>query len=319
MINPKFFVNEYGFALRKLILENYSINLIVDIGQFNVFDRKSTYPCISFYSKEFDESNEIQFFGESQIEINKTLQKISLTKPRIYSQKELLKDTKDFKWIFNGSALIDSILEKIENTNYKVCDLYICHRGLANDKVDFRSNGKYQGIKSPQVKKYEIKKSSLPLNFINKELENKFTKVFSNELIILPRTVLSLIATLKDDSQIILDRIYYLQQKDNQKTSNKFILALLNSKLINFWFEINYKSTKINGGYFDLRGVQIESIPLKIPTEKQEKPIVQLVEKVTSLKEENKNAMELEDEIDILVYDLYGLTQEERKIIKERS
>ena len=29
--------------------------------------------------------------------------------------------------------------------------------------------------------------------------------------------------------------------------------------------------------------------------------------------------MELEDEIDILVYDLYGLTQEERKIIKERS
>ena len=98
-----------------------------------------------------------------------------------------------------------------------------------------------------------------------------------------------------------------------------FILALLNSKLINFWFEINYKSTKINGGYFDLRGVQIESIPLKIPTEKQEKPIVQLVEKVTSLKEENKNAMELEDEIDILVYDLYGLTQEERKIIKERS
>ena len=61
------------------------------------------------------------------------------------------------------------------------------------------------------------------------------------------------------------------------------------------------------------------SIPLPIVNEAGQKPITIIVEKIISLKTANLSAdtSALESEIDRLVYQLYGLTEEEIKIIEE--
>jgi hypothetical protein len=315
-INPKYFVNEYGTALRKLILENFTINLIVDVGQFNVFENASTYPCINLYTKKLDKNNKIEYYGKEQIEI---VDKLIVKNPRFYLQNQFT-ETENYKFIFNGNALFDSILSKIEFESETIKNLFNCQRGLPNNKIEYNEHGNYLGIKSFQIKKYSIDQQSEKININETKNEEKITKLFSNELILLPRTVLNLTATLKVDSRIILDRIYFLIRKNN-KLSNMYVVAILNSKLINFWFELNYNSTKVRGNYFDLRGTQIETIPIKIISKLEQKPFIKLVDKILKIKEQNpkSNTLDLEQEIDTLVYKLYDLTEKEIQIIENAT
>jgi type II restriction/modification system DNA methylase subunit YeeA len=64
--------------------------------------------------------------------------------------------------------------------------------------------------------------------------------------------------------------------------------------------------------------VFFEQIKVKQITEKEEKPFQKLVTEILKLKEENSSndTSKLEREIDLLVYQLYGLTEEEIKIIE---
>ncbi len=64
---------------------------------------------------------------------------------------------------------------------------------------------------------------------------------------------------------------------------------------------------------------KIELLPIKIPTVDQESKITILVDQILAQKRDNPKAdtSELEREIDELVYGLYGLTEEEIKIIEE--
>ena len=313
-INPKYFVNEYGTELRKLVLENYSINLIVDVGQFNVFNNAATYPCINLFSKYFDVNNVIEYYGKKQIEIDKEL---TVRNP-IFIKQNKFTTIEKYKFIFNENPLFDCILEKISNNSTIIKNLFECRRGLPNNKIIFEESGKYLGIKSFQIKKYCIENNFEKINFSDTNVEKKYCKIFSKEMILLPRTTLKLTATLKSDTNIILDRIYFLQSQ-NKILSNKYVLALLNSKLINFWFEVNYNSTKIRGNYFDLRGNQIENIPIKTISKTQQKPFIKLAENILENKTKNKETLNLENEIDNLVYQIYELTDEEIEIVENAA
>jgi hypothetical protein len=110
------------------------------------------------------------------------------------------------------------------------------------------------------------------------------------------------------------------------------VLGLLNSKLIDFYYRYKYSQTHISGGYFAINGKQIDSLPIKLVPESQQQSLIHLVGDMLSL---NKRLNELGDkqtnerqkveddikktdaEIDELVYRLYGITDEEKKVIEE--
>lgn len=88
----------------------------------------------------------------------------------------------------------------------------------------------------------------------------------------------------------------------------------------------------LGGGYLDLRGVQIGQLPIKNTLESQQQPIIKLVDKMLSLNNRineigNKKTDErakieeeikkTDNEIDELVYKIYGITEEEKKIIED--
>lgn len=60
-------------------------------------------------------------------------------------------------------------------------------------------------------------------------------------------------------------------------------------------------------------------IPLKTPSESQQKSFIDLVDKIFSAKQKNPNAdtSTLERQIDIMVYELYGLTPDEIAIVED--
>ncbi len=96
----------------------------------------------------------------------------------------------------------------------------------------------------------------------------------------------------------------------------KYILGLLNSKLYYVWL---YNRGKRKGENLELCQKPLSEIPIKKATPSQQQQIVDLVNKILATKKTDFNAdtSALEREIDGLVYGLYGLTEEEVKVIEK--
>jgi type I restriction-modification system DNA methylase subunit len=92
----------------------------------------------------------------------------------------------------------------------------------------------------------------------------------------------------------------------------KFLMAIMNSSIA---FEFLQSVRKSNT---DLYPDDWKKLPIPEATPEQQKPIIELVDKILTIKYENKTAdvSKLEAEINDRVAHLYGLTDEEMKIIK---
>ena len=97
--------------------------------------------------------------------------------------------------------------------------------------------------------------------------------------------------------------------------NDKFLVGLLNSKM--GWWLISKYCTAIQNGY-QLIWKYFGQIPIPIVTEENKAPVEELVNQILIIKASNPNAdtIELENQIDQLVYGLYGITEEERGIIE---
>ena len=98
----------------------------------------------------------------------------------------------------------------------------------------------------------------------------------------------------------------------------EFILGVLNSKLI--FSIIKDKSALFSGGYYRFTTDFMEPLPIKLPANKKEETIsgkiAMLVKEIMRLKKKNEDTKELEGKIDEAVFELYGITDKERKIIE---
>jgi adenine-specific DNA-methyltransferase len=92
----------------------------------------------------------------------------------------------------------------------------------------------------------------------------------------------------------------------------KYLLALLNSKLGEYWFNTNGKKRGVG---VDIGVKVFRQFPVKIAAEGIQKSLVNLVDKALGLKEDNidSETIGIENEIDKIVFELYGLTEDEKK------
>lgn len=92
-----------------------------------------------------------------------------------------------------------------------------------------------------------------------------------------------------------------------QGLDTKYILALLNSTVLQFYFRSTFSTMKI------LRS-QLEELPLAIPSPNQQKRIIGLVDLLLKEKEEAK-LHSYQEKIDNLVYQIYQVTPEEIQLM----
>jgi hypothetical protein len=99
-------------------------------------------------------------------------------------------------------------------------------------------------------------------------------------------------------------------KNDNKDYNLKYLLALLNSRLLDYYFK----------SYGKLMDYRYEYYPgpvgnIRIKKSSNQDKFISLVDKILTLKSEGKNSTSLEQEIDNLVYKLYELTYDEVKVI----
>ena len=98
-------------------------------------------------------------------------------------------------------------------------------------------------------------------------------------------------------------------------TTDKVLVAILNSKM--GWWLISKYCTAIQNGY-QLIWNYFGQIPIPIYHDHQAKPIIAIVDEILSIKKTAPEAdtIKMQTGIDLLVYKLYGLTEDEIRIVE---
>ncbi len=219
--------------------------------------------------------------------------------------------TKNTKYIFKAT---DCVIERMKRSTLSfgaICDGYKgdVNLGLKKDYfTNYKDENTLPLIRGIQIAQYLY----IPgdeycyINALSKNHSNKERIVFQEV------SNMGLVQRLKGTilkNVICGDTCNLLFSKDN-RFDNRTILSVLNSKAVNYYFKYFNQTNHVPIG-------EIRKIPFPaIPIPKQNK-LTDLVDQILSAKKANPSAdtSALEQQIDLLVYHLYGLTYDEVLIV----
>jgi hypothetical protein len=110
---------------------------------------------------------------------------------------------------------------------------------------------------------------------------------------------------------------YGIILKNKNREEYLVLLGILNSKLMEFFIKQN--SPKYGGSYFKYHTQYLENIPIIEIKNRERNTLVEIVNKILKLKK-NDNSKEiiiLEQELDHLIYKLYGISEFEQEVVEK--
>ena len=104
----------------------------------------------------------------------------------------------------------------------------------------------------------------------------------------------------------------------------RYITALLNSKLITYFYKVYFNSLSLSGGYLRIGPPQIKEIPIAKPDNSVRIELVEIVEKImTIMNNFQDSAIDelcyLKENINKKVYKIYGLTEREIELVEREE
>ena len=167
------------------------------------------------------------------------------------------------------------------------------------------------------MKKYQIHWEDTYLPHYSDEYF-RLADFFDNELIYLRRVDSMLEATISERIRYGFNKnVYGLKVSGGHNLKIKYILACINSKALDFYYKKKF-STKKTDVFPEIQTYLYEQLPIPQATKSEQDEIIGIVDQILAAKKSNSNAntSTLEREIDGLVYGLYGLTEEEVKVVE---
>ncbi len=135
-------------------------------------------------------------------------------------------------------------------------------------------------------------------------------KRFEQPKVLVRDTGGGLMATYDNDNYYVKDVIIIEDEHCNESIL-KVLAALLNSKTLRWYYETSFPTLHVQRD-------ELAALPIpKSVFETELRPIINFVDQILAAKKANPQAdtREMEQEIDLLVYHLYGLTYEEVLIV----
>lgn len=147
-------------------------------------------------------------------------------------------------------------------------------------------------------------------------LRPRRTKLFENPKILIRQTANRIIAAYDDQGWYCLKSGIIVQLPDNSEIQYFYLLALLNSKLMDFIYrDLVNEDNRI---FPEVKPIQLFKLPIKIANKLEQAPIIDRVAKILSAPDAPE-VPQLEAEIDQLVYALYGLTADEIALVEGKK
>ena len=305
-ITPRFWlVNESLESMRKYFLQN--INLL-SLSESNPFTRAKTENVISEIQLCAPKQNTIKHCKETD-EIFYFVDNID---------KEIFALNAKCEIVFNVDKPTIALFDKICKNKITLKNIMQTKRGAEYGK-DFIKKFR-KGIKillGGEVKAYSIEWDK---SFVDSELKDikRLSEFFKQkDLIYLRRVDKRLSASIGGESYAFTKNIYGIKITD-KKYNPKFILGLLNSKLLNFYYLRRF-TTKKEEIFPEIQTYLYEQLPIPKLNAKNKKiadKVANLVDKILESKSKDADSTTLESQVDDLVYQLYELSDSEKAIIK---
>ncbi|MFP6231287.1 class I SAM-dependent DNA methyltransferase [Helicobacter pylori] len=224
-------------------------------------------------------------------------------------------------------ALIKPILrgKDIKRYSYEWADLWVIntHNGYTSaqkSKIPPIDIAKYPATKAHLDAHYDTIATRCDQGDTPYHLRNcAYLEDFEKEKIVYPETSQGAYF-IYENSGIFLEKTAFMIVSDAYNL--KLLTALLNSKLITFYFKNFCGGCILGKSGYQYNKHALEKIPIPQITEKNQEladKITDGAKQILALKEKDPkaNTQRLEKEIDALVYQLYHLTDEEIKIIED--
>jgi adenine-specific DNA-methyltransferase len=216
--------------------------------------------------------------------------------------KPVLKGREVEKYItrWDGSYLINTLPSlKINIDSYSSIKVFLEEFGkrLHQTGESFTENGITQNSRKKTQNKWFETQDAIT-----------FHKEFSKEKIIWKRIGSLLRFSYSDEEIFCLDSTCIATGE-----KMKYLTAFLNSKLCHYQLFENAPKTGMGDLIISVQA--LEPLQVYYPTEQEEIPFIDLVDKILECKKAGENTQALEDEIDLRVYKLYELTHAEVLVI----
>lgn len=304
-INPiSYICQEAGFGLRNFIDKNLSLNLMLNVSNLKVFDSAATYTCINHFTHKNKECKTLKF---------------GVAKEKCDLSTINLQEIEQCK-IENLSLLLNPITMKIFKANYpklnEFCEIFC---GLS--KAGFRTSVKFDKketnrpfLEASDIFRYKFKQGKF-LSQISFYYSQDKINIFEKKEIIFMARMTNFIRCCVAPSGYFGGKVNVLY---DFKVDKRYILGLLNSKLMSYFYAQKYFASHMQGGAFGFDTLSVGNLPIPKPNSLNQNladEIINLVDKILDFKKADKDITELESKIDDLVYQLYSLNKDEILII----
>ena len=305
-INPYQYLSaESGRGIRTFLIQKHRIERIVDVSNIKVFDEASTYTCINIIQKNSPQ-------GDIRLSRPKSLSNLDDNTAKV------AKSTFINKPYYTITLSTNSLVEKIENAKYKLSDVCSIFCGLS--KTGFRDY--VSSVKENDNYRIFVESKQI-LRYVTDSKKYIDTTLFSYNAMSAFRTPCLFMTRMTSHCRVALAKKGETAGKVNvlhnfKKYDILFVLALLNSKLVDYYYRITNESKHLNGGALPFDTESVKVIPIPEASTVQQQEIVEIVKQILSRKQAMPTAdtSDLEHLIDELVFELYGLSKEEVAVIE---
>jgi len=314
----KFCITNYGLNLRTFIFENYLVKSIIDVSSLSVFKDASTYPYIFIISKEKNNDNEVMVFvSNKENEFN-----------FLYKEKQnnLLKGEEKILTIdvFGDN---ESICKKLEENRQENLLIVYRGRGTSKDLITENKDNTTISVTNKEINKY----------FLLEQKYFRLLNLYQNDFdpkLLMKKICFNLEVAYDESGDINPINTVYVIKMNDKNYHFKYLLGILNSKLLTYYARTKYFSTHMRGGYIELRVFEVQQLPIRkidfsnLTEKARYDKLVSLVDNMLEIQklfhnaktDSDKNLYKqkidiIDSQIDDLVYKLYGLTDEEIKIL----
>ena len=306
--------NDYLKKIREFLICRNQIKEIVSFSNkvFNAVTDSIILRC----KKGVVENNTMLFKRVSDLSLVPIEEKEFVTGEWNNSNKLYVIDLK-------STSTDSAIFSKMEASGMKVEDYYKIYVGIVAKGIkQFLSNTKdtiyhKKYLQGKHIAPYQIVFKSVYINFIPELLHsNTDQSVYEQKEKILVRKTGNILMASLDSEQYYTDQsLYNLYLKPNKRYNNRVLLAILNSKLLNYYYN---KKLITNADVFPyIKGVHLKMFPLPHLSDGVESELSDLVDTIIRYKKQNIETSVICNKIDKLVYQLYGLTDTEIKTIEQ--
>lgn len=346
MIVPYPLTNQlYAKVLRKMIISSFDMFEVADLNGTKIFENATVSNCIPFIRKS----------KGGQTVISHIDNKMTINKSFVKEYKDLIQDEDSYVWNLTQEVRTGSrhpnfnvlgdycYISKgmVLNADEKKAKGEFVKENLISNRKDEQHPREY--IEAKDIERYRIKNVRY-LEYDTPRCPAKLSRPTFRELYNSDKIIMNCLGTINCTLDVnkhylhnhsiycsvlwkdlkcvynksILSSIKKFSRYNRDEMENlsegidlRFLLGVMNSSYVNVLLR------DLRGGDYHIYPDHIRNIPIAPATEEQQQQIINLVDVILAAKHADANADTLQEErqIDLLVYNLYGLTYDEIGII----